>query len=141
MEGTRARSPAAAARSMREPRQKLFVHRAFRAPRIVVPPSYVWSMSQASAPPVESPMLAGMAAVATALTEMVGATCWSLTDAEVAGLLDQISTAEARLTAVKLAAVSEADGRGLGRADGGERHGGVAAAPPARAPDDRDPHR
>ena len=63
-------------------------------------------------------MLAGMAAVATALTEMVGATCWSLTDAEVAGLLDQISTAEARLTAVKLAAVFEADGRGLGRADG-----------------------
>ncbi len=75
-------------------------------------------MSQTVLPSLRHPLLAAMDAVGSGLTAAVDADCWPLSDAEVGQLLDEIDVAEARLAAVKLTAVAEADRRGPGRADG-----------------------
>jgi len=75
-------------------------------------------MSTAAAPPVEHPMLAGLAAVSAGLAGLVEVNAWSMAGADVEAGLELLVSVEARLAAVKLALVAEADGRRLGRADG-----------------------
>jgi len=75
-------------------------------------------MSFAAAPPVEHPMLAGLAAVSAELAGLVEVNAWSMAGADVEAGLELLTCVEARLAAVKLALVGEADGRRLGRADG-----------------------
>ena len=63
-------------------------------------------------------MLAGLAAVSAGLAGLVEVNAWSMAGADVEAGLELLTCVEARLAAVKLALVGEADARQLGRADG-----------------------
>jgi hypothetical protein len=71
-------------------------------------------MSQAIGPSVEHPMLAALAVVEDGAGRLAEACSWSMSDEDIGVALGRLAAVEARLAAVKLALVGQADGRGLG---------------------------
>lgn len=73
-------------------------------------------MSQDMAGPVEHPMFAVLRRLQGDLGELTDANAWTLADDDLAELLAECAVAQARLAAVTLAVVAEADGRDIGAA-------------------------